>query len=44
MRAKYEDLIANSDIVDEVLARGKQEARAISEAKMEAVRAAIGVT
>jgi len=44
MRAKYEELAANSDIVDEVLIKGKREARAISEAKMEAVRAAIGVS
>ena len=44
MRAKYEELAENSDIVDEVLIKGKREARAISEAKMEAVRAAIGVS
>ena len=43
MRAKYEELVANSDIVDEVLIKGKREARAISEAKMEQVRQAIGV-
>ncbi len=43
MRAKYEELQSDSDIVDEVLARGKQEARAVSEAKMEQVRKAIGV-
>ena len=43
MRAKYEELKQDSSIVEEVLARGKQEARAISEAKMEKVRAAIGV-
>ena len=41
--AKYEDLMQNPGIVDEVLARGKREARAISEAKMEQVRTAIGV-
>ena len=43
MRAKYEELVANSDIVDEVLIKGKREARAISEAKMDIVRTAIGV-
>jgi tryptophanyl-tRNA synthetase len=43
MRAKYEELQSDSSIVDEVLARGKTEARAISEAKMEQVRRAIGV-
>lgn len=43
MRAKYEELKQDSGIVDEVLARGKQEARAVSSAKMEQVRAAIGV-
>ncbi len=43
MRAKYEELKSDSRIVDEVLERGKREARAISEAKMEAVRRAIGV-
>ena len=43
MRTKYEELQNNSGIVDEVLAKGKQEARAVSEAKMEQVRRAIGV-
>ena len=43
MRAKYEELAENSDIVDEVLIKGKREARAVSEAKMEQVRKAIGV-
>src|SRR3989338_7473329 len=43
MRAKYEELVANSDIVDEVLIKGKCEARAVSELKMEAVHSAIGV-
>ena len=43
MRAKYEELAANSDIVDEVLIKGKREARAVSEAKMEQVRTVIGV-
>ncbi len=44
MRARYEELASNPDIVDEVLIKGKREARAVSEAKMEQVRAAIGVT
>jgi len=43
MRAKYEELKQDSDIVDDVLAKGKIEARAISGAKMEEVRKAIGV-
>jgi tryptophanyl-tRNA synthetase len=43
MRAKYEELKDNPDIVDDVLAKGKIEARAVSEAKMEKVRKAIGV-
>ncbi|MBI5405468.1 tryptophan--tRNA ligase [Candidatus Kaiserbacteria bacterium] len=43
MRAKYEELASDLGIVDEVLARGKREARAISEEKMEQVRRAIGV-
>jgi tryptophanyl-tRNA synthetase len=43
IRAKYEELKEDSGIVEEVLTRGKQEARAISEAKMEQVRRAIGV-
>jgi len=44
MRAKYEELKNDSRIVEEVLARGKTEARAVSEAKMEQVRHAIGVS
>jgi len=43
IRAKYEELNNDSGIVEEVLERGKHEARAVSEAKMEAVRNAIGV-
>jgi tryptophanyl-tRNA synthetase len=43
LRAKYEELENDSSIVDEVLAKGKIEARALSEAKMEQVRKAIGV-
>ncbi len=43
MRAKYEELKLDSSIVEEVLARGKREAHAASEAKMEKVRKAIGV-
>ncbi|MDP2655114.1 MAG: tryptophan--tRNA ligase [bacterium] len=44
MRAKYEELKNDSGIVDEVLEAGKHEARAVSEAKMEQVRRAIGVS
>jgi tryptophanyl-tRNA synthetase len=44
MRVKYEELKNDSGIVEEVLARGKTEARAVSEAKMEQVRRAIGVS
>jgi tryptophanyl-tRNA synthetase len=43
MRAKYEELKENPSIVEEVLSRGKLAARAVSEAKMEHVRQAIGV-
>jgi tryptophanyl-tRNA synthetase len=43
IRAKYEELKNDSGIVEEVLAKGKVEARAVSEAKMEEVRRAIGV-
>jgi tryptophanyl-tRNA synthetase len=43
MRAKYEELAGNPGLVDEVLARGKEAARAVSEAKMEQVKKAIGV-
>ena len=43
IRATYEELQENPSIVDEVLERGRIEARAVSEAKMEAVRRAIGV-
>jgi tryptophanyl-tRNA synthetase len=43
IRAKYESLKEDSGIVEEVLAKGKVQARAISEAKIEKVRAAIGV-
>jgi tryptophanyl-tRNA synthetase len=44
LRAVYEELKNNPHIVDDVLARGKAEARAVSEAKMEQVRKAIGVS
>lgn len=44
IRAKYEELKNDSDIVEQVLADGKREARAVSEAKMEEVRKVIGVT
>jgi len=43
MREKYDELTRDSSIVEEVLERGKREARAVSEAKMEQVRRAIGV-
>ncbi|MDP2651877.1 MAG: tryptophan--tRNA ligase [bacterium] len=43
MRAKYEELQKDSGIVEEVLESGAREARAVSEAKMEEVRKAIGV-
>lgn len=43
IRAKYEELVRDPNIVEEVLAKGKTEARAISEAKMEQVRRAVGV-
>ncbi len=43
MRAKYEELKNDESIVGEILAKGKSEARAVSEAKMEQVRSAIGV-
>ena len=44
IRAKYEELAQNPSLIDDVLRRGKQEARTISEAKMEQVRATIGIT
>ncbi|MBI2410021.1 tryptophan--tRNA ligase [Candidatus Kaiserbacteria bacterium] len=44
IRAKYEELKDDSSIVDQVLADGAREARAVSEAKMEQVRKAIGVS
>lgn len=43
IRAKYDELKNDFSIVDDVLARGKQEARTLSEAKMERVRHAVGV-
>lgn len=43
IRAKYDELQNNPSIIDEVLATGKLEARAVSEAKMEQVRHVIGV-
>jgi len=43
IRTKYEELQRDPGIVEDVLKRGKQEARAVSEAKMEQVRRAIGV-
>ncbi len=43
IRAKYEELAKDPNIVDAILAEGKREARAVSEAKMEQVRKSIGV-
>lgn len=43
MREKYEALKNDPSVVDAILEKGKREARAVSEAKMEQVRAAIGV-
>jgi tryptophanyl-tRNA synthetase len=43
LRAKYEELEANPSLIDEVLARGREAARAVSDAKMAEVRKAIGV-
>ena len=44
IRTKYDELSGDSSIVETVLANGKIEARAVSEAKMESVRSAIGVS
>ena len=44
IRTKYRELEKDPSIVDAVLEKGKREARAVSEAKMEAVRRAIGVS
>lgn len=43
MRARYEELKQNPTLVEEVLEAGKREARAVTEAKMEQVKKAIGV-
>ncbi|MFA5996846.1 MAG: tryptophan--tRNA ligase, partial [Candidatus Paceibacterota bacterium] len=43
IRTKYEALRDDPAIIDDILTRGKIEARAVSEAKMEQVRRAIGV-
>ncbi len=43
IRTKYEALRDDPAIIDDILTQGKIEARAISEAKMEQVRKAIGV-
>lgn len=43
LRAKYEELAENPNVVDDLLARGAKEARAVSEAKMTRVRRALGV-
>jgi tryptophanyl-tRNA synthetase len=44
LRAKYESLQDNPSIVEQVLERGKERAREISEDKMHRVRSAIGVS
>lgn len=43
MRAKYDELKSNPEIVGQVLLEGKNAARAVAEAKMHEVRSAIGV-
>ena len=43
IRARYEELQNDPYIVDDILARGREEARAVSEAKMQQVRKAVGV-
>ncbi len=43
MRARYEELEAHPEVVDEALARGEQEANIVATAKMEGVRKTIGV-
>ena len=43
MRTKYMEIQKDSRLVEDVLEDGKKEARAVSEAKVEVVRAAIGV-
>ncbi len=43
LREKYEELKKDPGMVDEILAQGRTEARAVSEAKMVEVRKAIGV-
>lgn len=44
IRAKYEELKNNPSLVEDVLAKGKTEARVVTDAKMEQVRKAIGVS
>ncbi len=43
MRAKYEELQSDPEIIERVLEKGKREAREVAEAKMERVRKVIGV-
>jgi len=43
IRARYEELMRDSSAIDDILAAGKREARAVSETKMSLVRRAIGV-
>jgi tryptophanyl-tRNA synthetase len=42
-RARYEELMANPDRLDEILARGAERARALAKPVMERVRRAIGI-
>jgi tryptophanyl-tRNA synthetase len=44
MRTRYEELAKNPEAVDEILRKGGEQARAAANAKMEAVRKAIGVS
>lgn len=43
MRQRYEELMANPDMIDEALARGGEAASSVANEKMDQVRAAIGV-
>jgi len=43
MRTKYDSYMANPDLIAQVLAKGKERARAVTEAKMVQVKTAIGV-
>jgi hypothetical protein len=43
IRARYAELRENPSILDDTLAKGRERAKAAAEAKMRAVREAIGV-